>query len=401
MALRDENYLFTHRIADRGSDEIVFDSQDRKIQETDPKDVIWDEIVGKEEHPEDCDGYKFLETDSEAFIRDENCGKEEYPGNCSVIYPSPPCFDEYGDEEWYSWFIGGDQNLPGVTVENGGDAIASGGPMVVINGLTASGGSQSQSVVCTSFMLEETGFQKEGVLSSKIQLKGDLTKSQFQNIIDNEVAKDIWDTCHIDIYEGVAWALLYLHKHSPIRVLHCDVKAKNILLDEGLEPKLHGFYFAVSAPYNETDCIMNLPRGTMVYMAPENLMLGQFSTKTDVFGFGMLVLETIAGRKRSYMDESEETFTHYLWRNWVEGTYSNIIDTRLSVDSRSIARIIHMGLWCIQTEATDRPTMEEVVGIFLGSSSTYLPILKDPNNWLKNDSDGCEEFDSDSEIVTR
>ncbi|KAF5756015.1 hypothetical protein HanXRQr2_Chr17g0809641 [Helianthus annuus] len=91
-------------------------------------------------------GYKFLETDSEAFIRDENCGKEEYPGNCSVIYPSPPCFDEYGDEEWYSWFIGGDRNLPGVTVENGGDAIASGGPMVVINGLTASGGSQSQSV---------------------------------------------------------------------------------------------------------------------------------------------------------------------------------------------------------------------------------------------------------------
>jgi hypothetical protein len=85
----------------------VFDSQDRKIQETDPKDVIWDEIVGKEEHPEDGDGYKFLETDSEAFIRDENCGKEEYPRNCSVIYSSPPCFDEYGDEEWYSRFTGG------------------------------------------------------------------------------------------------------------------------------------------------------------------------------------------------------------------------------------------------------------------------------------------------------
>ncbi|KAJ0493723.1 putative protein kinase RLK-Pelle-DLSV family [Helianthus annuus] len=217
---------------------------------------------------------------------------------------------------------------------------------------------------------------------------------------DHNGAPFNWDERY-RILLGVAWALLYLHKHSPIRVLHCDVKAKNILLDEGLEPKLHGFYFAVSAPYNETDCIMNLPRGTMGYMAPENLMLGQFSTKTDVFGFGMLVLETIAGRKRSYMDESEETFTHYLWRNWVEGTYSNIIDTRLSVDSRSIARFIHMGLWCIQTKATDRPTMEEVVGIFLGSSSTYLPILKDPNNWLKNDSDGFEEFDSDSEIVTR
>ena len=72
MALRDENYLFTRRIADRGSDKTVFDSQDRTIQETDPKDVIWDEIDGKEEYPEEGDGYKFQETDSESFIRDEN-----------------------------------------------------------------------------------------------------------------------------------------------------------------------------------------------------------------------------------------------------------------------------------------------------------------------------------------
>ncbi|KAM0044534.1 hypothetical protein Hdeb2414_s0010g00354471 [Helianthus debilis subsp. tardiflorus] len=139
MALRDENYLFTRRIANRGSDEIVFDSQDRKIQETDSKDVIWDEIVGKEEHPEDCDGYKFQETDSEAFIRDENCGKEEYPGNCSVIYPSSPCFDEYEDEEWYFWVSGRNRNLPDdesgsksrnvegvIVVEKGGDAMVTG-----------------------------------------------------------------------------------------------------------------------------------------------------------------------------------------------------------------------------------------------------------------------------------
>ncbi|PWA90030.1 mitogen-activated protein (MAP) kinase kinase kinase Ste11, Cryptococcus [Artemisia annua] len=86
MALRDENCLFTRRIADRGSDKTVFDSQDHMIQETDPKDVIWDEIVGKEEYPEEGDGYKFQETDSESFIRDENYGKEEYPGSCSTLY---------------------------------------------------------------------------------------------------------------------------------------------------------------------------------------------------------------------------------------------------------------------------------------------------------------------------
>ncbi|KAF5778333.1 putative protein kinase RLK-Pelle-DLSV family [Helianthus annuus] len=135
---------------------------------------------------------------------------------------------------------------------------------------------------------------------------------------------------------------------------------------------------------------MNSIRGTSGYIAPEFLTHVHLSTKADVFSFGVLVLETIAGRKpASYIDDSKESFTQYIWRNWVEGTYSNIIDTRLSVDSRSIARFIHMGLWCIQREATDRPTMEEVVGIFLGSSSIYLPILTRPNSILfKNYSDG-------------
>ncbi|MFS7995246.1 putative protein kinase RLK-Pelle-CrRLK1L-1 family [Helianthus anomalus] len=210
-----------------------------------------------------------------------------------------------------------------------------------------------------------------------------------------------WDERY-RILLGVARALLYLHKHAPIRVLHCDVKPGNILLDEGLEPKLHGFYIAVSAPNNETDCIeLDVVIGTMGYMAPEFRRNVNVSTKADVFSFGVLVLQTITGRKQAfYIDESEESFTQYIWRNWVEGTYSNIIDTRLSIDSRSIARFVHMGLWCIQAEATDRPTMEEVVGIFLGSSSINLPILKDPNGiCFQNNSDCCEEIDSDSEFV--
>ncbi|PWA43629.1 mitogen-activated protein (MAP) kinase kinase kinase Ste11, Cryptococcus [Artemisia annua] len=121
MALRDENYLFTRRIADRGSDKTVFDSQDRMIQETDPKDVIWDEIVGKEEYPEEGDGYKFQETDSESFIRDENYGKEEYPGSCSTLYLSHPCFDCYGDKEVSNedyWWVTRALNV--VVVQEGG-----------------------------------------------------------------------------------------------------------------------------------------------------------------------------------------------------------------------------------------------------------------------------------------
>ncbi|XP_076920234.1 cysteine-rich receptor-like protein kinase 44 [Bidens hawaiensis] len=175
----------------------------------------------------------------------------------------------------------------------------------------------------------------------------------------------------------VARVLLYLHKHAPIRVLYCDVKARNILLDEGLNPKLHGFYFAVSTAINETDCIDNNNIfGTKGILAPEYAMHGHLSTKTDVFDFGMLVLETISGCSVPfYRIKSAEMFPDYdyKWINLVDGTYSNIIDSRISYDSGSIKRFIHIGLWCIQTEATNRPTMEDVVGMVLDITSIHLP----------------------------
>ncbi|KAM0008283.1 hypothetical protein Hdeb2414_s0116g00801331 [Helianthus debilis subsp. tardiflorus] len=120
------------------------------------------EIIRLKQRIQDLeDSSSWKETEPEKPVRDELSGDEEHPTNGDTIYDSPPVYDEYRDEEWYSWVTGGDRNLPGVTVENGGDAIASGGSMAVINGLAASDGSQSQSVVCL-FMLEETGSQKKG-----------------------------------------------------------------------------------------------------------------------------------------------------------------------------------------------------------------------------------------------
>ncbi|XP_076920235.1 uncharacterized protein LOC143581293 [Bidens hawaiensis] len=104
-----------------------------------------------------------------------------------------------------------------------------------------------------------------------------------------------WDDRY-KILLGVARVLVYLHEDAPVRVLYGDVKAWNILLDEGLDPKLHGFYFALSAAINGIDCVYNNKiRGTKGVIAPEYVMYGRLSPKTDVFDFGMLVLETIAG----------------------------------------------------------------------------------------------------------
>nr|GEW72156.1 serine-threonine/tyrosine-protein kinase catalytic domain-containing protein [Tanacetum cinerariifolium] len=97
---------------------------------------------------------------------------------------------------------------------------------------------------------------------------------------------------------GVANVLVYLHKDAPIKIIHGHLTSESILLDKSFYPKLSHFGFATEI--NETDCIpVNLVRGTMGYTAPERLMKFNLSTKADVFNFGVVVLETIIGRKIS------------------------------------------------------------------------------------------------------
>ncbi|KAD2393983.1 hypothetical protein E3N88_40960 [Mikania micrantha] len=171
---------------------------------------------------------------------------------------------------------------------------------------------------------------------------------------------------------GVARVLLYLHKNSPHQIIHGDVRPENILLDENFEPKLSDFRFA-RCSINNTVCIdTNAIHCTTEYMAPEYMRL---STKSDVFSFGMLILKTISGcRLYNDIPAANKNFLQYAWTNWWTGTYSDIVDPRIDADSTSIRRFIHIGLLCTQPNAIDRPTMEDVNGMLLGSSFLTLPI---------------------------
>ncbi|KAD2393986.1 hypothetical protein E3N88_40963 [Mikania micrantha] len=107
-------------------------------------------------------------------------------------------------------------------------------------------------------------------------------------------------------------------------------------------------------------------------MASEYMRL---STKSDVFSFGMLILKTISGcRLYNDIPAANKNFLQYAWTNWWTGTYSDIVDPRIDADSTSIRRFIHIGLLCTQPNAIDRPTMEDVNGMLLGSSFLTLPI---------------------------
>ncbi|XP_028053614.1 G-type lectin S-receptor-like serine/threonine-protein kinase At1g11300 [Camellia sinensis] len=183
----------------------------------------------------------------------------------------------------------------------------------------------------------------------------------------------------VNIIEVIAQGFFCLHQYSRLQIIHRDLKTSNILLDKDMNPKISDFGMARIFSGNGSQATNRIV-GTYGYMSPEYAFDGLFSIKSDVFSFGVLLLEILSGKKNThfYLTNSVNLLV-YAWDLWKSGMGQDLKDPILGdiLSTRMLLRYINIGLLCVQESVVDRRTMSSVVSM-LSNELVLLPSSKQP-----------------------
>uniref|UniRef100_A0A0D9WJE5 Protein kinase domain-containing protein n=1 Tax=Leersia perrieri TaxID=77586 RepID=A0A0D9WJE5_9ORYZ len=166
-----------------------------------------------------------------------------------------------------------------------------------------------------------------------------------------------------DIAVGIARGLAYLHRGCNTRIVHFDIKPHNILLDQDFCPKISDFGLAKLCKQKDSIISIDGARGTIGYIAPEvfSKQFGEASSKSDVYSYGMMILEMVGARKNisASAEVSSKYFPQWIYEH-LEEYCTSASEIRVD-DSVLVKKMIIVGLWCIQLLPNNRPSMTRVV----------------------------------------
>ncbi|RXI08335.1 hypothetical protein DVH24_022479 [Malus domestica] len=205
---------------------------------------------------------------------------------------------------------------------------------------------------------------------------GSLDKWIFGSRYSRDKVLD-WQS-RFDIAVGTAQGIAYFHEQCRDRIIHCDIKPENILLDENFCPKVSDFGLAKMMG-REHSQVVTMFRGTRGYLAPEWVSNRPITVKADVYSYGMLLLEIVGGRRNLDMSFDADNFFYPGWafKEMTSGNPMKVADRRLegAVEEEELLRALKVAFWCIQDEIFMRPTMGEVVRMLEGSVGINMPPM--------------------------
>ncbi|CAA3011168.1 receptor kinase At5g39000 [Olea europaea subsp. europaea] len=174
-------------------------------------------------------------------------------------------------------------------------------------------------------------------------------------------------TIRFKIAIDIARGILHLHQDSGLRIIHRDIKVSNILLDKEMNPKISGFCLASTLEEHQAEMETLRVVGTYGYISPEYAIEGVFSVKSDVFSFGVVVLEILHGRKVYGFPRAVDPVER-VWKMWNEGKALEFLDKSMKDEflADEALRCIQVGLLCVQNRPGDRPTMQSVLEMLEG-----------------------------------